>query len=134
MSKNCEEKNCRNPGGGTQCVACHKISCMEHSPTPGKFCNDCELLFFTKRDSSQNYKVARAGGFLIPWIVFALLAYPVLKNVGFMASGTSVRGFSTGIPLLDMAIFAGIFSAMMCGGFGSIASSGIRKEMIRQNN
>jgi len=134
MPRACEVRRCDNPRGGTQCAACPTISCMEHSPAPGKFCNACELRFYDIRDSSKSYKTWRAIGFLIPWGVFLLLAYPVLTTFGFInasTSGTNIRGFSTGVPLLDMAIFAGLFSAIMCGGFSSFVAGRIRKEMIR---
>lgn len=134
MSQLCEAPSCANPPGGTQCLACNATSCLEHSPAPGKFCNECELLFFSKRDSSASYKTWRICGFLFPWIAFALLAYPLLKNVGFMASGSSMRGFSTGIPLLDMGIVAGILSAIMCGGLGAMAAGKIRRDMVRSKN
>jgi len=112
MSQRNKECTCGMPADGLRCDACRQWSCGDHSTQAGRFCVRCEAAYFRYRDSLPSYTAWKHVGFFLPWGIFAILAPLVFAKYGWMAEAGSMRGYSTGVPLLDMAVFTSIFSIL----------------------
>lgn len=99
----------RCPAGLATCPRCTRRLCIEHTPLPGALCLDCEVAYQASRDGIATHGWFLAG-FVLPWILFVATLDAVLAA----RSAGGIRGFSTGIPVLDAVIMAGIAS-VLCG-------------------
>jgi hypothetical protein len=115
---------CQAPTHGDRCVRCGQPVCIQHLPSEHERCWGCEGTYHDRR-SGRGDRLAFWLPFGVVWLVFAIAA-PTLLSWGFVG-GTSMRSFSTGIPLLD----AGILAALGSLGLG-LAGRWIRDRTLRR--
>ena len=71
-------------------------------------CPPCEVAYFESRDR-LNTRGWFAGAFVLPWLLFAWL----IATVQFPPAVGKVRGFSTGLPQLDLFIMTAITALLL---------------------
>ena len=110
------------------CARCDRALCLEHVPASDARCPHCEHAFVVRVASGYGRYVAAVLAAL-PMVLYGLAA-PTIATFPLGARG--MRGFSTGVPLIDAFAMAIVFSVVLAGGLLQARRTWIRQRFLAQ--